>query len=104
MRFLLLCALLLSPCFLSQARAQVGDLPIPPGYEERLFSLGFVERFLPVQADTAVPDAADRERGWLLYRRDRNCTDADFFITTGNDDVEKLRDYVIAGTLKTLEK
>ena len=72
MRFFPLFVLLLSLCFIPQASAQVGDLPIPRDYEKNLIRLGFVEQFLPVQPDTASPGPADWDRGWLLYQRDRN--------------------------------
>jgi hypothetical protein len=54
------------------AAAQRGDLPVPPGYEENLRRRGFVEEFLPAQDDTLPPSPAERERGWMFYRRDRN--------------------------------
>jgi Glycoside hydrolase 123, catalytic domain len=70
----LLCLLfLLSSSMVStQIRAQEGDLPVPRDYDKTLSDLGFVEQFLPVQADTALPSPADFQRGWLLYQRDRN--------------------------------
>lgn len=52
--------------------AQPGDLPIPEGYEEALKRRGAVERFLPVQRQVLVPSEADLQRGWQLFKRDRN--------------------------------
>lgn len=54
--------------------AQSGGLPVPADYLSRLVEQGAVEHFQPVQADTLVPAADELERGWLLYRRDRNYT------------------------------
>lgn len=54
------------------ALCQPGDLPIPAGYEDNLRQRGFVERYLPVQADVLAPSPADQKRGWLVYHRDRN--------------------------------
>jgi len=47
-----------------------------------------------------------RQAGFFngIFQDNRIYSDADFFITTRNDDVEKLRDYVIAEILKTLDK
>ncbi len=39
-----------------------------------------------------------------IFQDNRTYSDADFFITTRNDDVEKLRDFVIAEILKSLDK
>jgi hypothetical protein len=39
-----------------------------------------------------------------IFQDNRTYSDADFFITTRNDDVEKLRDFVISEILKTLDE
>lgn len=51
---------------------QSGDLPVAPDLEAQLRTKGYTERQLPVQHETLAPSASDRERGWMLYRRDRN--------------------------------
>ncbi|MCZ2078994.1 MAG: DUF4091 domain-containing protein [Bryobacteraceae bacterium] len=48
------------------AFAQPGGLPVPP------VPAGIEEEFLPVSGDMLQPSDADRQRGWLLYQRDRN--------------------------------
>ena len=47
-----------------------------------------------------------RQAGFFngIFQDNRIYSDADFFITTKNDDVEKLRDYVIEEILKSLNK
>ena len=52
--------------------AQAAGLPVPDGHERQLLSRGYTERVMPVQEDALSPSAADRKRGWLLYKRDRN--------------------------------
>jgi hypothetical protein len=69
MRFPAACLLLWLPL---PALCQTGDLPIPSGYEENLRRKGFAEAFLPAQTETLSPSAAEVERGWMLYHRDRN--------------------------------
>jgi hypothetical protein len=54
---------LLAPALLI---AQPGDLPVKP------LAAGLVEEFLPVINRMLTPSAADRERGWLVYQRNRN--------------------------------
>jgi hypothetical protein len=54
------------------ALAQPGDLPVARDYEAKLRERGFVERFLPPRQGTLAPGVADRARGWMLWRRDRN--------------------------------
>jgi len=39
-----------------------------------------------------------------IFQDNRTYSDADFFITTRNDDVEKLRGFVIGEILKSLDK
>ncbi|MBW7998313.1 MAG: DUF4091 domain-containing protein [Candidatus Glassbacteria bacterium] len=56
----------------SSLLAQRGDLPVAADYEQHLLNLGAFERFLPVQADTLIPDSDELARGWLAYHRDRN--------------------------------
>jgi len=59
-------------CCASQLSAQPGNLPVPEGYEEDLQNRGAVERFLPVQDSQLAPNQEELQRGWLLYKRDRN--------------------------------
>jgi hypothetical protein len=56
----------LALCACAAAFAQSGDLPVPP------VPGGIEEEFLPVANEMLTPSQADRERGWLLYQRDRN--------------------------------
>ena len=59
-------------CLTLSLLSQPGDLPIPDGYEENLKRRGAAERFLPVQADLLVPTREELQRGWQLFKRDRN--------------------------------
>lgn len=51
---------------------QSGELPVPPDLEVQLRTKGYSERQLPIQHETLASSVADQDRGWMLYRRDRN--------------------------------
>lgn len=80
---------------------QSGDLPVAPDYEARLRARGFVERFLPVQEETLAPTAAEKSRGWMVYRRDRNLELLPNSRPAPGERIEKLRIVATPGEIES---